>query len=112
MSSPPSEDPLASFDFLSEFLPVIDFGEGFLFNEPFNFYDSGDGISIIATGGSPSYGAYNNDSCSFSVESSMRLRCRRRRSKRPNRLYRKESVNSLTPMGAYAPNFLTSFVIA
>jgi len=53
LSSPPSEDPLASFDFLSEFLPAIDFGEGFRFDEPFNFDDSGDGISMIATGGLP-----------------------------------------------------------
>jgi len=62
MSSPPSEDPVASFDFLSEFLLAIDFGEGFRFDEPFSFDDSGDGISMIATGGSPSYGAYDNDS--------------------------------------------------
>ena len=29
MSSPPSEHPLASFDFLSESLPAVDFGEAF-----------------------------------------------------------------------------------
>jgi hypothetical protein len=83
-----------SFHFLSEFLPAIDFGEGFRFDEPLNFDDSGDGISMIATGGSPSYGAYANDSCSFSVESSVRLcrRHRRRKRRSPNRLYRKESV--------------------
>ena len=67
MSSSPSEDPLASFDFLWEFLPAIDFGEEFRFDEPKNLDDSGDGISMIATGGLPSYGAYDNDSCSFSV---------------------------------------------
>jgi hypothetical protein len=84
MSSPPSEDPLASFNFLAEFLPpAIDFGEGFRFDEPFNFGDSGDGISMNATGGSLSYGAYDNNSCSFSVESSVRL-CRRRRKERIN----------------------------
>ena len=98
MSSPPSEDPLASFDFLAEFLPpAIDFGEGFRFDEPFNFGDSGgDGFSVNATGGSLSYGAYDDDSCSFSVESSVQLRRRRRRRKqrRPNRLYRKESVKN------------------
>ncbi len=60
MSSPPSEDPLASFDFLSECLPAIDFGEGFRFDEPFNIDDSGDGISVIATGGSLSYGTYDD----------------------------------------------------
>ena len=77
--------------------PVIDFGEGFLFNEPFNFDDSGDGISMIATGGSPSYGAYDDDSCSFSVESSVQLRrrCRRHKRRSPNRLYRKGSVKLL-----------------
>ena len=93
LSSPPSEDPLASFDFLSEFLPAIDFGEGFRFDEPFNCDDSGDGISMIANGGSPSYGAYDDDSCSFSVESSVQLRGHRRHQKRrsPYHLYcRKE----------------------
>ncbi len=95
---PPSEDPLASFEFFLEFLPAIDFGEGFRLDEPFNFDDSGDGISMIATGNSPSYGAYGDDSCSFSVESSVWLRRRRRRHHKrhsPNRLYRKESVKLL-----------------
>jgi hypothetical protein len=97
MSFPSSEDPLASFHFLSEFFPAIDFGEGFRFDEPFNFDDSGDGISMIATGGSPSYGAYDDDSCSFSVESSVQLRrrCRRHKRRSPNRLYRKGSVKLL-----------------
>ncbi len=97
MSSPPSEDPLASFEFFSEFLPAIDFGEGFRLDEPFNFDDSGDGISMIATGNLPSYGAYDDDSCSFSVESSVWLRRRRRHHKRhsPNHLYRKESIKLL-----------------
>jgi len=49
LSSPPSEDPLASFDFLWEFLPAIDFGEGFRFDEPFNFDDSGKGNSMSCT---------------------------------------------------------------
>jgi hypothetical protein len=104
MSSPPSEDPLASFDFLSEFLPAIDFGEGFRFDEPFNFDDSGDGISMIATGSLSSYGAYDDDSCSFSVESSVRLRRRRRRRKRrsPNHLYHKESIK----LSSWYRNFL------
>ena len=102
---PPSEDPLASVDFIAEFLPpAIEFGEGFRFDEPFNFGVSGDGISMNATGGSLSYGAYNDDSCSFSVESSVRLRrrCRRRKQRRPNRLYRKESVK----LSSWYRNFL------
>ena len=88
MSSSPTEDPLTSFDFLSDFLPNVDFGEGFRFDEPFNFDDFGGGLL--------SYGAYDNGSCSFSVESSVRLRLHRRRRKRrsKNRLYRKESVLS------------------
>ena len=95
MSSPPSEELLASFDFLAELLlPAIDFGEGFRLDEPFNFGDSGDGLSVNATGSSLSYGAYDDASCSFSVESSVQLRrCHRRhKQRRPNRLYRKESV--------------------
>ena len=98
MSSPPSEDPLAaSFDFLSEFLPAVDFGEAFRFDAPFDFDDFGEG--------NRSYGSYDNNSCSFSVESSVRL-CRRRRRRRkrrsPNRLYRKESVLS----SSWYKNFL------
>ena len=102
---PPSEDPLASVDFIAEFLPpAIEFGEGFRFDEPFNFGVSGDGISMNATGGSLSYGAYDDDSCSFSVESSVRLRRRRRRRKwrSPNRLCRKESVK----LSSWYRNFL------
>ena len=91
MSSPPSEDPLAAFDFLSDFLPAVDFGEGFRFDQPFNFADFGGDSN-----GPPSYGGYDNDSCSFSVESSVgRRRRRRRRSRKqrsPNRHYRRESV--------------------
>ena len=105
MSSPPSEDPLTSFDHLAEFLPpAIDFGEGFQFDEPFNFGDSGDGLSVNATGGSMSYGTYDDDSCSFSVESSVQLRrrCRCHKQRRPNRLYRKESVK----LSSWYRNFL------
>ena len=76
MSSPPSEDPLVSFDFLSKILPAIDFGEGFRFHEPFNFDDFGEGIGLIAASGSPSYGAYDFESCFFSAESSVRFHCR------------------------------------
>jgi hypothetical protein len=80
---------LASYNFLSDFLPTIDFGEEFQFDEPFNFDDFGEGNS-----GSPSYGAYDNDSCLFCAESSMRLGHHRLRHKQrsPNCLYRKESI--------------------
>ncbi len=87
MSSPPSEHPLASFYFLSDFFPAVDFGEAFRFNiAPFNFDGFGED--------NRSYGSYDNDSCLFSVESSVWLRCHCRPCKRcsPNRLYRKESV--------------------
>ncbi len=86
MSSPPSEDPFAaSFDFLLEFLPAVDFGEAFRFDAPFDFDDFGEG--------NRSYGSYDDNSCSFSVESSVRRCCRRRCRKRrnPNRQYRRES---------------------
>ncbi len=105
MSSPPSEDPLASLDHLAKFLPpAIDFGEGFGFDELFNFGDSGDGLSVNATGGSLSYGAYDDASCSFSVESSVQLRRRRchRKQRHPNCLYRKESVK----LSSWYRNFL------
>ena len=94
MSPPPSEDPFSSFDFLSDFLPAVDFGEEFRFDDAFNFDDFGEGYGVVATGSSPSYGSYDNDSCSYSVGSSVRLGCRRRLRKQrsPNRLYRKESV--------------------
>ena len=94
MSPPPSEDPFSSYDFLSDFLPTIDFGEEFRFDDAFNFDDFGEGYGVVATGSSPSYGSYDNDSCSYSVENSVRLSRRRRLRKQrsPNRLYRKESV--------------------
>ena len=59
---------------------------------------------MIATGGLPSYGTYDNDSCSFSVKSSVRLRrhCRRHKQCSPNRLYRKESVK----LSSWYRNFL------
>ena len=93
MSPPPSEDPFSSFDFLSDFLPAVDFGEEYRFDDSFNFDDFGEGDGVV-TGSSPSYGSYDNDSCSYSVESSVRLGCHRRLRKQrsPNRLYRKESV--------------------
>ena len=83
MSSPSLDDPFfATFDFLSDLLPPADFGGGFRFDQPF--------------GASSPYGAYDNDSCSFSDESSVSLRRRRRRRTRKprsrNRYYRKESV--------------------
>ena len=80
--------------FPRSFLPTIDFGEGFRFDEPFNFDDFGEGIGVIAAGGLLSYGTYDNDSCSFSAEMSVRLcRCHHRcKWRSPYRLYRKESV--------------------
>ena len=80
MYSPPSEDPLAAFDFLSDFLPAVDFGEGFRFDQPFDFADFGE-----VSGGPPSYGGYDDDSCSFSVEGSVVCRCRGRKQRNPNR---------------------------
>ncbi len=82
MNPPPAGDALPAFDFLSEFLPAPDFGESFGFNL-FNFDDAGD---------SPLLGGYDNDSCSFSVESYVRNGRRRRKKRRANRIYRKQSV--------------------
>ena len=57
MPSLPSDAPLATFDFLSDFLPAVDFGfgEGFRFDQPFHFDDFGG-----ARDGSPSFGAYDD----------------------------------------------------
>jgi hypothetical protein len=59
MSSPPSEDPLASFDFLAEFLPpAIDFGEGFRFDHMSSHTTIGTGRhKASARGGNPSRSA-------------------------------------------------------
>ena len=58
------------------------------------FNDFGDGIGVISAGGLPSYGTYNNNSCLFSVKSSVRLcrHCCRCKWHNPNHLYRKDSV--------------------
>ena len=95
MPSLPTEDPPVTFDFLSDFLPAFDFGfgEGFRFDQPFNFDDDFGDASV----GSPSYGAYDDDSCSFTDEGSVRRRRRRRRGRKqrnPNRQYRRDSVLS------------------
>ena len=90
MSSPPSEDPLAAFNFVLDFLPVVDFGEGFQFDQPFHFDDFG-GVRD----GLPSFSAYDDDSCLFSDESSVLRRSRRSRrckQRNPNRHYQRESV--------------------
>jgi len=105
MSSPPSEDPLASFDFLAELLPpAIDFGEGFQLDEPFNFGDSGDGLSVNATGGSLSYGAYDDNSYSFSVERSVQLRrrCRHRKQCHPNRSTARKALSCPVGTGIFS----------
>jgi hypothetical protein len=85
MNPPPTGDALHAFDFLSEFLPAPDFGESFGFNRLFNFDNAGH---------SPLLGGYDDDSCSFSVESYVRngRHCRRRKKSWANRIYRKQSV--------------------
>ncbi len=76
---------LPAYDYLSEFLPAANFGESF----QFEFFDFADGAFVTAD-------SEDGVSCSTSVESSAivnRLRCRRRRKRRPNRhAYRKQSV--------------------
>ena len=87
MNPPPAGDALPAFDFLSEFLPVPNFGESFRFDRLFNFDDAGDSPLVG--------GYYDDDSCSFSVESYVRngrRRHRRRKKRRANRVYRKQSV--------------------
>ena len=89
MNPPSTGDPLPAFNFLSEFLPAPDFGKSFRFDRLFNFDDG----AFIA-GNSPLVGGYDNDSCSFSVESYVRNGCRHHhhRKCRANYLYRKQSV--------------------
>ena len=86
MDPPPDGNALPAFDFLSEFLPAPDFGESFRFDMLFDF-DEPDN--------SPLVGGYDDDSCSFSIESFVsvsRRRRARRRKRRSNRVYRKQSV--------------------
>jgi hypothetical protein len=86
MDPPPDGDALPAFDFLSEFLPPPNFGESFRFDTLFDF-DEPDN--------SPLVGGYDDDSCSFSIESFVsvsRRRRARRRKRRSNRVYRKQSV--------------------
>jgi hypothetical protein len=85
MNPPPAGDALPAFDFLSEFIPAPDFGKSFGFNRLFNFDDAGD---------SPLFSGYDDDLCSFSVESYVRIgrRRRRRKKRQANPIYRKQSV--------------------
>ena len=84
MNPPPTGDALPAFDFLSEFLPAPDFRKSFGFKSLFDFNDDGDSLLLG--------GYHDNDSCSFSVESYVRKRQRRRKKRRANRIYRKQSV--------------------
>ena len=86
MNPTPADDGFLANEFLSEFLPAANFGESFQFD---NFFDFADGAFVTAD-------SEDGVSCSSSVDSSVivnRLRCRRRRKRRPNRhAYRKQSV--------------------
>ncbi len=88
MTPPPIDDPFPSYDFLSEFLPALDFGESFGFGRGFDF------DSAFSASDSSFFGGYDNKSCTMSVEGYVRLGCccHCRKKHRTNRLYRKESV--------------------
>jgi hypothetical protein len=88
MTPPPIDDPFPSYDFLSKFLPALNFGESFGFGRGFDF----DGV--FSASDSLFCGRYDNKSCTMSVEGYVRFgHCRRRRKKcRTNCLYCKESV--------------------
>ncbi len=95
MATPPSDDPLSSSDFASEFLPAVNFGESFGFNGCFDFDDFGEGGSVFSASNSLSYGGYEDISCLMSIESHVRLRhCHPGKKRCPNRLYRKDSIKS------------------
>jgi len=86
MDPPPAGNALPAFDFLSEFLPAPDFGESFRFDTLFDLDEPDE---------SPLVGGYDDESCSFSIETYVRngrLSHRRRRKRRGSRMYRKESV--------------------
>ncbi len=95
-------------DFSSEFLPAVDFGESFRFNGCFDFDDSGEDGGVSDDSHSPSFGGYDDISCSLSIKSHVRLRHRRRYWKKrrkkhcPNHLYRKDSVT----LSSWYINFL------
>lgn len=92
MSPPPIDESSFLYDFSSEFLPALDFGESFGFGSAFNF----DGAPAAA-GDSSFYGGYDDESCSMFVEDYVPWfgrRSYRRRPRRANRHYRKDSVLS------------------
>jgi hypothetical protein len=74
MTTPPSDDPLSSSNFLSEFLPAVNFGETFGFDGCFDFDDFGEGGGVFsASNNLLSYSGYDNISCSMSIKSHVRL---------------------------------------
>jgi hypothetical protein len=74
MTPPPIDDPFPSYDFSSEFLPALDFGESFVFGRGFDF----DGA--FSASDSWFCGGYDDELCTVSVEGYVRFgRCRRRR---------------------------------
>jgi hypothetical protein len=85
MDPPRAGDALPAFDFLSEFLPAPDFGESYRFNRLFNFDDAGD---------LPLIGGYEDDSCSFYVESYVVIAgiAAAKKKRRANRVYHKQSA--------------------
>jgi hypothetical protein len=86
-------DDLPAFDFLSEFLPAPNFGELFRFSGIFDFDDVAFGAVESAL-----FGGYDDDSCSYSIDSYVSFssagtrKQARRRKRRANRVYRKQSV--------------------
>ncbi len=73
MTTPPSKSPLFSYDFLSEFLPTINFRESFGLYGCFDFDDFGEGGGVFAASDLLSYSGYNDISCLMSIESHVRL---------------------------------------
>ncbi len=96
------------YNFLSEFLPAIDFGESFRFDGCFDFDDLGEDGGVSDDSNSPSFGGYDDISCSLSIESRVQLRhcChhwkKRRKKCHLNCLYRKDSVT----LSSWYRNFL------
>ena len=94
MTPPPIDDSFFLYDFSSEFLPALDFGESFGFGSGFIF----DG-ALAAASDSSFYGSYDVESCSMLIEEYVPWfgHCRhRRRTSRANRHYRRDSVLSST----------------
>jgi hypothetical protein len=73
MTTPPSNDPLSSYDFSLEFLPAVNFGESFGFDGCFDFDDFGEGGGVFAASDSSSYDGYDDINCLMSIESHVQL---------------------------------------